>query len=122
MDSRGAMFDERVTSITFFNYKILSDEVLPEKCWWEWNEPEKRNNDYHLNKVLPEKCWWMWDELEKGKNDYHLKMEVEAYDDRKNILHRQIEIRFEQLEVERHPLDQLDRIAEALYDGAKEKR
>ncbi|MBQ6163036.1 MAG: hypothetical protein IJK23_01040 [Clostridia bacterium] len=83
---------------------------------------EIRENDYHLNKVLPEKCWWMWDELEKGKNDYHLKMEVEAYDDRKNILHRQIDIRFEQLEVERHPLDQLDRIAEALYDGAKDKR
>lgn len=64
----------------------------------------------------------MWDELEKGKNDYHLKMEVEAYDDRKHILHRQIEIRFEQLEVERHPLDQLDQIARALYDGAKDKQ
>lgn len=34
LDSRGALWDTTVSTITMLNYKVLSDDFDPTGCWW----------------------------------------------------------------------------------------
>ena len=48
LDSRNALWDTTVSTITLLNYKVLSDDFDPTGCWWLFDTLRQVNSKYLL--------------------------------------------------------------------------
>ena len=78
INSKGALYDNTVKEIRFFNYKILTD---------------------HISLAGREKVWWMADKLVDHGDYYTLEIELQDFDsDPEDFTYK---IKFERAEVDR---------------------